>query len=252
MSPTTWRSSSSGQPRTDRPSRLDHVALTVADRERSARFYAEHFGLTDRVHDDEHLLVLGSPTGGLLALSEGDAAPGPAAHDTLRLSGGWTRFRTCGPSGVSRGRGRGGRVAGVRPDAGAGLRPRRLPGRDLRLLVAHQPVLTGNSSPLDRAQPVIPAAKTERCEDAGRLNGGSTGPTEDDALNTVSTWGGRRPAQRQPEPGGRRLIRHGASGGRCANVCGSGPPRCARPCRARAMPPMRRRQPHRRSAPHRR
>ncbi len=31
---------------------LDHVALTVADRERSAAFYAEHFGLTERVHDD--------------------------------------------------------------------------------------------------------------------------------------------------------------------------------------------------------
>ena len=35
---------------------LDHVALTVADRERSAAFYAEHFGLTERVHSDEHLL----------------------------------------------------------------------------------------------------------------------------------------------------------------------------------------------------
>lgn len=75
MSPTTWRSPSSGQPRTDRPLRLEHVALTVADRERSARFYAEHLRLTDRVHDDEHLLIPGSPTGGLLALSEGDAPP---------------------------------------------------------------------------------------------------------------------------------------------------------------------------------
>lgn len=33
---------------------LDHVALTVADHERSATFYAEHFGLTSRVHEDEH------------------------------------------------------------------------------------------------------------------------------------------------------------------------------------------------------
>ena len=52
--------------------RLDHVALTVSDRERSARFYGEHFGLTERVHDDDHLLILSPPGGGeLLALSEG-------------------------------------------------------------------------------------------------------------------------------------------------------------------------------------
>jgi len=50
---------------------LNHVALTVSDRERSAAFYGEHFGLTDRVHDDEHLLILGSANGSLLALSEG-------------------------------------------------------------------------------------------------------------------------------------------------------------------------------------
>ena len=51
--------------------RLNHVALTVADRERSAAFYAEHFGLTERVHDDEHLLILPAPDGALLALREG-------------------------------------------------------------------------------------------------------------------------------------------------------------------------------------
>jgi catechol 2,3-dioxygenase-like lactoylglutathione lyase family enzyme len=56
---------------------LDHVALTVSDRERSAAFYAEHFGMTSRVHEDEHLLILGSPEGSLLALSEGSP---PAAH----------------------------------------------------------------------------------------------------------------------------------------------------------------------------
>lgn len=68
---------------------LDHVALTVADRERSARFYAEHFGLTDRVHDDEHLLILGSPTGSLLALSEGDAPPAlpRTTHFGFRVDG---------------------------------------------------------------------------------------------------------------------------------------------------------------------
>jgi len=51
---------------------LNHVALTVSDRDRAAAFYGEHFGLTQRVHADEHLLILGAPDGSLLALSEGD------------------------------------------------------------------------------------------------------------------------------------------------------------------------------------
>ena len=38
-------------PLSDMP--LDHVALTVHDRERSAAFYAEHFGLTERLHADD-------------------------------------------------------------------------------------------------------------------------------------------------------------------------------------------------------
>jgi catechol 2,3-dioxygenase-like lactoylglutathione lyase family enzyme len=50
---------------------LDHVALTVSDRQASAAFYGEHFGLTERVHDDDQRLILGSPDGSLLALSEG-------------------------------------------------------------------------------------------------------------------------------------------------------------------------------------
>jgi catechol 2,3-dioxygenase-like lactoylglutathione lyase family enzyme len=53
---------------------LDHVALTVRDHERSAAFYGEHFGLTDRVHDDEHLLILSDGEGSLLALFEGEPA----------------------------------------------------------------------------------------------------------------------------------------------------------------------------------
>jgi catechol 2,3-dioxygenase-like lactoylglutathione lyase family enzyme len=53
---------------------LDHVALTVADRDHSAAFYPEHFGLTERVHDDEHLLILGDGDGSLLALWEGEPA----------------------------------------------------------------------------------------------------------------------------------------------------------------------------------
>lgn len=51
--------------------RLNHVALTVSDRERSAAFYGEHFGLTGRLHDDEHLLILSSGSGAVLAPSEG-------------------------------------------------------------------------------------------------------------------------------------------------------------------------------------
>src|SRR4051794_7189076 len=53
---------------------LNHVALTVSDRTRSAAFYAEHFGMTERVHEDAHLLILGSADGSLLALSEGAPA----------------------------------------------------------------------------------------------------------------------------------------------------------------------------------
>ncbi|HYP48680.1 MAG TPA: VOC family protein [Thermoleophilaceae bacterium] len=52
--------------------RLNHVALTVSDRARSASFYAEHFGLGERIHEDDHLLILASEgAGSLLALSEG-------------------------------------------------------------------------------------------------------------------------------------------------------------------------------------
>jgi catechol 2,3-dioxygenase-like lactoylglutathione lyase family enzyme len=55
---------------------LNHVALTVADRERAATFYGAHFGLTSRVHEDEHLLILGAADGSLLALSAGAAPRG--------------------------------------------------------------------------------------------------------------------------------------------------------------------------------
>jgi catechol 2,3-dioxygenase-like lactoylglutathione lyase family enzyme len=54
---------------------LNHVALTVTDRERSAAFYGEHFGLTEHIHEDDHLLILGAPDGSLLALSEGTPPP---------------------------------------------------------------------------------------------------------------------------------------------------------------------------------
>jgi len=61
---------------------LNHVALTVSDRERSAAFYAEHFGLTERIHDDNHLLILGSEGGSELALSQGR----PAAAELPRTN----------------------------------------------------------------------------------------------------------------------------------------------------------------------
>ncbi len=54
---------------------LDHVALAVADRDRSAAFYGEHFGLTERVHDDDHHLILGTADGSLLALKEAPVPP---------------------------------------------------------------------------------------------------------------------------------------------------------------------------------
>jgi catechol 2,3-dioxygenase-like lactoylglutathione lyase family enzyme len=60
--------------------RLNHVALSVYDRERAATFYGGHFGLTDRVHEDEHLLILASDDGSLLALSEGRPPELPPAN----------------------------------------------------------------------------------------------------------------------------------------------------------------------------
>ena len=71
--------------------RLNHVALTVSDRERSAAFYAAHFGLGDRVHDDEHLLILGGGDGAVLALMEGPcpaAGLPPANHFGFQLADG--------------------------------------------------------------------------------------------------------------------------------------------------------------------
>jgi catechol 2,3-dioxygenase-like lactoylglutathione lyase family enzyme len=64
---------------------LNHVSLTVSDRERSAAFYAEHFGLTRRLHDDEHLFIVGSDDGSVLALADGDAVR--AARERFRAAG---------------------------------------------------------------------------------------------------------------------------------------------------------------------
>jgi catechol 2,3-dioxygenase-like lactoylglutathione lyase family enzyme len=59
---------------------LNHVALTVADRERSAAFYGEHFGLTERIHEDEDRLILGSDDGSELALSNGKPVAAELPH----------------------------------------------------------------------------------------------------------------------------------------------------------------------------
>lgn len=68
--------------------RLDHLALTVADRERSAAFYAEHFGFAARVHEDDHLLILADTGGSLLTLSEGPVPDLPRTnHFGFSLSG---------------------------------------------------------------------------------------------------------------------------------------------------------------------
>jgi catechol 2,3-dioxygenase-like lactoylglutathione lyase family enzyme len=53
---------------------LNHVALTVSDGERSETFYREHFGFSDVVHSDEHLLILSDGVG-LLALSDAEEVP---------------------------------------------------------------------------------------------------------------------------------------------------------------------------------
>jgi catechol 2,3-dioxygenase-like lactoylglutathione lyase family enzyme len=85
------------------PVPLNHVALTVTDRERSAAFYGRHFGMTERLHADEHLFILGSDDGSVLALSEGEPVGLPPTNhfgfqaadgDTVRAAR--ERFRAAG------------------------------------------------------------------------------------------------------------------------------------------------------------
>lgn len=67
--------------------RLDHLALSVTDRERSAAFYAAHFGFVTRVHEDGHLLIVADAEGSLLALSEGRVPALPRTnHFGFRLA----------------------------------------------------------------------------------------------------------------------------------------------------------------------
>jgi catechol 2,3-dioxygenase-like lactoylglutathione lyase family enzyme len=71
---------------------LNHVALTVSDRARSAAFYGEHFGLTERVHEDDHLLILDSDDGSELALSQGKPIAGELPCTNPSASGWRTRL----------------------------------------------------------------------------------------------------------------------------------------------------------------
>lgn len=65
---------------------LDHVQITVADRELSARFYAEHFGLEERVHEDHQLLIVADAgMQSLLALRVGSSGATQAVHFGFRL-----------------------------------------------------------------------------------------------------------------------------------------------------------------------
>ena len=69
---------------------LNHVSLAVSDRRRSADFYGRYFGLTRRLHDDEHLLILSDDAGSVLALSTA-AAPArlpPEHHFGFQLADG--------------------------------------------------------------------------------------------------------------------------------------------------------------------
>jgi catechol 2,3-dioxygenase-like lactoylglutathione lyase family enzyme len=54
---------------------LNHVALAVTDRPRSAAFYAEHFGFTETVFEMGNLLILADGEGSELALSDADPVP---------------------------------------------------------------------------------------------------------------------------------------------------------------------------------
>ena len=126
---------SDSEPPKPRPMMLNHVALTVSDRERSAAFYGEHFGLTDRVHDDEHLLIVGAADRSLLALWEGVRLRSICRPGTTSASKWRTRMRFERPESDSEPPEcprRSGRGRLVRPRAGG--RSRRLPGRALRVL----------------------------------------------------------------------------------------------------------------------
>ena len=55
---------------------LNHLSLTVADLDRSATFYADHFGFNRRLHDDADFVMLQSSEGSIIALEPGAATPG--------------------------------------------------------------------------------------------------------------------------------------------------------------------------------
>jgi catechol 2,3-dioxygenase-like lactoylglutathione lyase family enzyme len=90
---------------------LNHVVLTVADSELSAAFYGEHFGLTERIMDDEHLLILGSADRSELALSDGEPVPPELPrtnHFGFRVAGSRSMPTEPGDASVRRALGRSG------------------------------------------------------------------------------------------------------------------------------------------------
>jgi catechol 2,3-dioxygenase-like lactoylglutathione lyase family enzyme len=65
-----------------RSMRLNHVALTVSDVDRSAAFYERHFGFERRLHDDPEFVMLAQLDGSMLALTAGEppVEPGRFFH----------------------------------------------------------------------------------------------------------------------------------------------------------------------------
>jgi catechol 2,3-dioxygenase-like lactoylglutathione lyase family enzyme len=154
--------------------RLNHVALTVADRERSAAFYAEFFGLDEHVHEDDHRLILGPAGGGsLLALSEGvPAADGLPAHNQFGFQvAGADDVRAAGT--VPGGRRAGGGVAGQpRIRARPGLHPDGYRVEPFAFQARRRsPGVQGGGSPTDYLKQGIPAMATHTAAQPGLAPG---------------------------------------------------------------------------------
>jgi hypothetical protein len=71
---------------------LNQVALTVSDLVRSAALCGEHFGLTERLHEDDHLLILGSDDGPSSRSRKGSRSPESFLARTTSASGWRTRL----------------------------------------------------------------------------------------------------------------------------------------------------------------
>lgn len=67
--------------------KLNHVALTVSDRERSAEFYGKWFGFNLRVHEDEHILILRNEHGDFFCSKRWRDSISASANNTLWIGG---------------------------------------------------------------------------------------------------------------------------------------------------------------------